>query len=416
MNINMLKIILMALMLLCLFTCSEPTESVEELPNSTIIKVGALLDLSGSDRHAGIAIETALKIRMEMINNMLEELFSDAELQLVVMDTETDPDIALEKLQELHNDTITMVIGPMTSAELEAVADYANEHQIVLISPSSTAPSLAIPDDFILRFCPNDILQSKAIAALMNDDGIKCIIPIHSNDNYGSELAYLVATEFVKLGGESAASLSYATNETDFSSSISDLTELVKQTRSNYSNNEIGVFLIGFDESATLLSEAFSADTVLSALHWYGCDGNSLNETIIENRNALEMAGETHFSAASFGREEDTDVDDIILNEITRRTGYVQVSMAAIYAYDALYTFFLAYTRVHENDGTRILHEFPSITKAFYGASGWVELDRNGDRIYGDYDFWTVDDQTWVKTARYEINRGAETGTLIQIQ
>ncbi len=400
----------LALITFSFFSCSESTNNMNQDEKNEMIRVGALLDLSGDD----IAIETALEIRSEMINNMLDELYSNAEVVLLTRDTDDSPVTALQQLQDLKEDSVVMVIGPITSAELEHVTDYANENEIVLISPSSTAPSLAIPNDYVLRFCPNDVLQSKAISTLMWEDGKKYLITVYRDDNYGNELEHYISVEFINHGGQVANSLSYNISTIDLSMLINNLSNEVENAKANYNTDEIGIVLIGFEESADILASALG-DTTLTTIHWYGSDGNSLDNGILEDPTTLQVAEDIHFTASTFGREEDTDVDDIIINEIIRRTGNDQVSMSAIYAYDALYTFFLAYTRVHENDGSKILREFPLMTQAFYGASGWVELDENGDRIYGDYDFWSIEESHWVKTARFEINRGDEQGSIIRI-
>jgi ABC-type branched-subunit amino acid transport system substrate-binding protein len=45
-----------------------------------------------------------------------------------------------------------------------------------LVSPSSTATSLSLPDDSIFRFCPDDFIQGPAIAAMLTDAGITDVV------------------------------------------------------------------------------------------------------------------------------------------------------------------------------------------------------------------------------------------------
>lgn len=72
---------------------------------------------------------------------------STAKVKLIIEDTKTDPEVALEKLRNLSEMGIRVVIGPDSSAEVEAVKAYADENGILVISQSSTAISLAIPGD-----------------------------------------------------------------------------------------------------------------------------------------------------------------------------------------------------------------------------------------------------------------------------
>ena len=84
---------------------------------------------------------------------------------------------------------IRIVLGPDSSAEVEAVKAYADENGILLISPSSTAISLAIPGDNVFRFVPDDTQQAETIATLMWEDGIRAVIPIWRGDTWGDDLA-----------------------------------------------------------------------------------------------------------------------------------------------------------------------------------------------------------------------------------
>ena len=71
-----------------------------------------------------------------------------------------------------------VVIGPVCSAEVETIKAYAEENGILLVSPSSVVPSLAIPDDNVFRFCPDATHQAEAIARLMWEDGVRVVIPL----------------------------------------------------------------------------------------------------------------------------------------------------------------------------------------------------------------------------------------------
>jgi branched-chain amino acid transport system substrate-binding protein len=97
---------------------------------------------------------------------------------IVVQDTGSDPAISLEKLKLLAENGIRIVIGPATSANVEAIKDYADKNDIIIMSHSSTAPSLAVAGDNIFRFVPNDLEQAKVIAKEMWNQGIRMVVPL----------------------------------------------------------------------------------------------------------------------------------------------------------------------------------------------------------------------------------------------
>lgn len=92
-----------------------------------------------------------------------------------------------------------IVIGPLTSAELSTAKNYADTNGILLISPYSTSPSLAIPGDNIFRSVPDDTKEAQALVNKMWQDGIRAIVPIWRNDTYGNELSRNVISDFGKL-------------------------------------------------------------------------------------------------------------------------------------------------------------------------------------------------------------------------
>ena len=93
----------------------------------------------------------------------------------------------MKKLKKLASEGIRIVIGPATSAELKEVKEYADKNEIILISHSSTAPSLNFTDN-IFRFVQNDHYQTEAIVKKMWKDGIRLIVPMWRGDVYGNDL------------------------------------------------------------------------------------------------------------------------------------------------------------------------------------------------------------------------------------
>ena len=163
---------------------------------------GALLPIPGVFSSSGKSTEAALKMALRDVNANFSKSNSSLRYELVVHDTESDPRVSLEKLRLLAKEGIRIVIGPATSAELKATKDFADKNDIILFSPSSTAPSLAIEGDNVFRLVPDDSHQAKAISKMMWEQGIRVIIPFWRNDVYGSELMRAVRANFQAMGGE----------------------------------------------------------------------------------------------------------------------------------------------------------------------------------------------------------------------
>jgi branched-chain amino acid transport system substrate-binding protein len=153
----------------------------------------------------GESEQAALKVATRDVNEHLFKTHSSIGIELIIEDTQTNPSVSLEKLKHLAAKGIKIVIGPATSAELKATQDYASTNGILLISPSSTAPSLAIRGNNVFRFVPDDTHQAQAISKLMWDDGIRAVIPFWRTDVYGNDLVKATKQSVQERGGSVAA-------------------------------------------------------------------------------------------------------------------------------------------------------------------------------------------------------------------
>ena len=126
---------------------TESTRYFGPIGGENTILIGALLPLTGTLSSFGQSAEASLTLAVDDVNNQLENSGSSSRVGLVIEDTKTDPNVAREKLMDLASKGIRIVIGPSTSAAVAAVKEYADENGILIVSSSSTAPSLAIPND-----------------------------------------------------------------------------------------------------------------------------------------------------------------------------------------------------------------------------------------------------------------------------
>ena len=95
--------------------------------------------------------------------------------------------------------------------------DYADKNGILLVSPSSTAPSLAVPGDNIFRFVPDDTHQAQAISKKMWQDGVRVVVPMWRTDVYGNDLLNSTKYNFEMLGGRVVDGVGYIPRTGDFS-------------------------------------------------------------------------------------------------------------------------------------------------------------------------------------------------------
>ena len=384
------------------------------------VTIGALIPITGVSSSLGESEGAALKIATKDVNEYLLKTHSGIGIELVVEDTQSNASVSLEKLKQLAAKGIKIVIGPATSAAVQGVKDYADKNGILLISPSSTAPSLAIAGDNLFRFVPDDRHQGEAIAKRMWDDGIRVVVPFWRTDVYGNDLVKATKQSLQELGGRVADGVGYIPNTGDFAASLNrinfivwdqDLKALdskVNQAISQYGTDKIGVYFVGFDEIAPIFIQAQNHPT-LSKVKWYGSDGSTLNNKLIRNTEAAAFAVKTGFPTPIYAVENDNDerlkhIEDQIHEQIERTPR----SYASV-AYDALWVSALA---ENNTKATRDINYLKStivkIADSYNGITGNTTLNQFGDRKYGDYDFWAVrnsgsthDSFIWKRIGKY---------------
>ena len=369
------------------------------------IVVGVLLPLSSDYAAGGEASKVAIEVAVSDINDYFTSIGSDYRVRVILEDTRTDPAVALEKLEALDKQGARIVIGPGSSAELEAARTYADEHGIILISTMSTAPSLAIAGDNVYRFVPPDTYQAGAMAYYLKADGIAAVVPIWRGDIWGDELEKLAAASFARGNGTVLDGVRYAPGETDYAGMVTDLDMQVGRAIAAHGKDKVGVYLISLDEAAAIMEAAAKAKN-LTEVRWYGCDGNVLLDTLVTG-DAGRFAAETKFTGPEFGRYERAPANASTVQKIRDALGR-QPDGYSLASYDTLWIVAMTQIQTETTDVSKLKIALEGTAKESGGPLfGSVELNGAGDRLTAHYLFWSVsarhETYTWTPVAQYDI-------------
>ena len=168
----------------------------------------------------------------------------------IVEHADGNPDVHLEKIDMFHDAGIDLIIGGYWSSQANASLDYVNENNMLLISPSSTAPVLTIPGINLFRLAPSDPAQGKVTVKMMDSKGIDEVIVIYRDDPWGNGVYHAFVDEFEAIGGIILGAHSYDP-ESDFFTEILDNAEMEASGATN-----LGILLISFDEVKDIIMEA----------------------------------------------------------------------------------------------------------------------------------------------------------------
>jgi ABC-type proline/glycine betaine transport system substrate-binding protein/ABC-type branched-subunit amino acid transport system substrate-binding protein len=388
-------------------TASLPATNAQAFFRASLnrsVQLGALVSLTGGWISLGKNMKAGIELGLEQVN--LEELSSGSGLHFTadIRDTKLDPPTALAALQSLASNGVRVVIGPQSSSEVALLKPFADANGILLISPGSTASSLSIPDDNVLRFCPDDTYEAAAMVALLRADGIEAVVPVWRDDAGNQGLHDSLVRLFTASNRVVYAGVKYAAVETQFGPTVSALSAQVA-TALQAHPGKTAVYLAGFDEVAALFDVA-RTNATLQSLNWYGSDGVVQSQPLASDLTAAGFAAARFYPCPTFGLDDEfASTWKPLSAAISFRSGN-DVDAFALAAYDAFRVAVLAYRQVKANSSfAEVKSAYLQAAASYIGATGATVLNQAGDRAGGAFDFWSLKPEgggyTWYRSVSF---------------
>ena len=154
-----------AMVALALTGCaqSESTSSTASSSSSSgTIKIGTISPNTGSMAAYGDAVTKAWELAAKEINE--KGGINGSEISLIKKDDQMDPTETLNAFNALVSENVVAVLGSVSSGCTSAITASANEENVILVTPTSTADSITTTDDYIFRTCYADSFQGKIAA------------------------------------------------------------------------------------------------------------------------------------------------------------------------------------------------------------------------------------------------------------
>ena len=291
----------------------------------------------------------------------------------------------------MKDDDIKFIIGPQSSAELAAIKPLSDAAEVIVISQSSTAGSLAIGNDNIFRFTPSDKIEGAAMANTIYNTGFRGLVTVARDDAGNKGLQTSTGDAFVAKGGGRTEIEPYSTTLTDYTSVVAAIKAAVNLELVGHPMNEVGVYLASFDEGVEIMKLA-ATDSLLTNVKWFGGDGVVLSNAFINDPVVAEFVIKTSFFAPVFGLPAANESQwKPIADRIKAITG-TEPDAFALAVYDIMWT--IAYS-IEENNGTtdgfdQLKTRFVEQANTHSGITGSDALDAAGDRATGVFDYFSI--------------------------
>lgn len=350
------------------------------------VPIGVLVPLTGGGAAEGPYLRNAAELAFDEIHEMLEAAGNPLRFNLIVEDTRTTPEGGLEAIESVANAGARVVIGPWSSASSSGARAYANANRVLIVSPSSTSPALAIPDDYLYRLVTPDTLQGRAVAQLLAEEGIERVIVFHRGDSYGLGLAEPLRDAFTAAGGE-AHLLAFDPDLSDFAAEVDTLAREVRRL-----GEGTAIMLIAFQPDGLNILGHARLNPTLGNARWFGSK-DALSPVFFPPDAPEEIAQfmvDVNLTGF-FPTPPNNPVRMAFEADYQERFGNAP-SPWALYMYDAAWIAALTVLASGEYSGDNALAALPGVARHYIGASGHKLLNEDGDSAVGVYDLMVARD------------------------
>ena len=357
------------------------------------VMVGVLMPVTGDLGDLGEPIQNAGALP----GIQLEDEGVDYEINIRREDTETEPEVGIERAQALVDAGYPSITGAASSGVTIAVAqDIYFPEEVVGISPASTSPDITdMPGDYLLRTCPTDALQGVVAAEFaFETQGLESASTFFLNNDYGQGLNDAFVENFEGLGGEVYVESAFEAEQPSYDSELESV----------LADDPDLLYIVGYPDSGEQIFRDFYEnhdpdDTVIMV-----ADGMQSHDLPGDVDNPMENVLGTAPAADGPGRD---TFDDLFEDEFGSSPGVFTAN-----AYDATAVHMLAQLRAGELSGPAVSEQVREVANPggevvepstladgldmaadgeeiqYQGASSQVVFDENGDLGAGTFDLF----------------------------
>jgi len=407
---------------------TNPGGCVSLCSSGQTITLGMLLDLSKTLSDQGTRAKDVSALAINDINSLLSGGGCNLKFATAIDDYQLDNNLGLQDLKSLAASGVQVVVGPLNSGTAQYILSYAGSNHIVLISPSSTSPALAISNDYLYRTVPNDAAQGLADARILADRGATDVIIVQRHDTYGDGLANATRDRFQTLGGHVESIIQYDASAADagtldWTPTLTTLNSEFNTAAGTYGVGKVAIDVVAFEEFSQMVIKAqtsFSSGSTYnfpwSTLPWFGTDGEADNGHIITPTSTGTLVAQVKIVSTLFATSNNTKSNALLSSYASKYPGTTCDSYC-LGAYDDLWLGAMSTIQAGSNNGTAIQAYLENYIKSYngnlYGVTGPISFQASGDRLPTAYQIWKVVVQsgtpTWVQAGTWD--NGSDTIT-----
>ena len=291
---------------------------------------------------------------------------------------------ALEALREAHAGGAgpSVYLGPTYSGDVESILEYVEDNSLAIISPSSSASALSVPDG-VFRLTAPVHLEAGALAQLVSDSGAVSAVAAVQGDAFGKSVLEDMRRALEKRGIPVGTAVEFSTDGSDWLQALGRVDSALSADP-----GAALVLVAGFDSDLGAMTLAASEYANASSAEWFVPSGAIYPQ---------EGAPAPDISITTLSIEAGGNPVSDRLDSVMRDAG----NEPSVYDYSAYDSVFVAGAALEAGGEAR--ERIPAAALALSGALGDIELDGAGDLaspvVYG---VWRSADGQWSRSGPYD--------------
>jgi len=348
-----LVLCLLALALFLSFGCSRPASNGKD----KVIKIGAILPLTGSNAVYGQNDKMGIDLAIEKVN--AQGGINGKKIEVIYEDNQGEAKMAVSAMQKLMQEGVFIVIDNAMSSITLSMVPIAKDNKMIIISTGATNPKLSGISPYFFRIWNSDGEEAVFTAKYCREKlGMKDIVIMYINNDYGKGLADAFEKSFNNLGGKVLSKIDFEQKSKDFRNVIAKLTK--------YPTDNI--YLVGYASQTGLIANQIKEQKMNKAI---------VGSVAMEDTKFIELAGKASegimypYSKTPSGKQ----VEEF--NKLFEQKYGKKPEILCDKGFDATNLAIMALKNGASN--AEKVREFFLNMKEYEGASGMIKFDKNGE-------------------------------------
>ena len=276
--------------------------------------IGVVLPLTGHLAAAGQLMQQGFDLALSEVNSAQ---FSQTPLKFIIEDDSSTAAGAMEAFNQLiHQEGVSVILGPASSSATQAAFPIAQDHQVVAISPTSGARGLGAIGNFVFRIpLTTDVVIPRGIKVTQEALGYQRVATMYDEtDLFSTDRDETLREVFTANGIEVLTTESFKSGDTDFSAPLPRIKELnpdvifvsalpPEKQVILIQGRQLGIsvpFIVSSLTDLEVQAAGAAAEGAITFTGWLPTDDTSGNRAFIEKYSATFGREPNAFAAFSY--------------------------------------------------------------------------------------------------------------------